>query len=287
MKLSDFLFSRTNQLVITGVCILSLLAIHACNEPEKETPPVVPVIIEDFTPRKGQIGTIVVITGSNFSTKAGGNKVTFNGIEATISSESATSITTMVPPKATPGKIIVVADGKEATSVTDFFVILPPVISSFTPAKGPQRTVVTILGSNFNLIAANNHVSIGVVPLLVSEPTTTSLKATIPAEAMTGKIAIDINGLIGVSAVDFVVTPLIEKVEPETGSIGTVVTISGSGFSPTVAGNIVKFGTVTATVSEASSLSLKVTVPTGAVTGRVSVTTGGNSIESRTDFVVE
>jgi hypothetical protein len=286
MPSSNLFRHRILQLVIVGFSFSAFLSIQSCKEEPKEDPEPLTVVITGFEPTKGIVGTVVTISGDNFSTAPEGNTVEFNGVAAVITSATATTIITKVPATATTGKIHLVADKKNVTSVAEFIVVLPPVITSFSPASGPIGSEVIITGRNFSLNANQNKITIGEVPLIVSDPTLTSIKVMITEGVATGKIKIEVNGFSVTSTNDFVVTPLIESVDPKSGPVGTVVTITGSGFSPTVAGNVVKFGTITATVSEATTTSIKVTVPAGAVTGKISVTTGGNSVESRSDFEV-
>lgn len=280
------LISQFSKLVATGFCLFMIAAIQSCKDEPIEQPENTTVIIDGFNPIKGPVGTVVVISGSNFSTASEGNEVSFNGVKAIVTSATATTITTKVPANATTGKIHLIADKKNVTSVDEFFVVLPPTITLVTPPKGPIGSLVTISGKNFSLIANQNKVTIGDVTLPVTNPTLTSIDVTIPEGTVTGKINIQVNGFSVTSVENFVITPLIELVSPQNGPVGTVVTITGSGFSPTIAGNVVKFATVTATVSEATSTTLKVMVPAGAFTGRISVTTGENSVESRSDFVI-
>ena len=68
---------------------------------------------------------------------------------------------------------------------------------------------------------------------------------------------------------------VITSFTPESGPVGTVVTINGSGFSTSTTGNIVLFGAVKAQVTAASSTSLKVIVPYGADYRNISVTIRG------------
>jgi YD repeat-containing protein len=65
---------------------------------------------------------------------------------------------------------------------------------------------------------------------------------------------------------------------------GTTITIVGSGFSTTPSNNTVKFNGTTATVVSATATQLVVTVPTGATTGDISVTTGGKTVTSSNPF---
>ncbi|MCI0719996.1 MAG: IPT/TIG domain-containing protein, partial [Acidobacteria bacterium] len=60
----------------------------------------------------------VVITGIGFGTVQGSSTVTFNGMVAQVSAWSATSITAIVPAKATSGLVIVTANGAQANGVT-------------------------------------------------------------------------------------------------------------------------------------------------------------------------
>lgn len=74
---------------------------------------------------------------------------------------------------------------------------------------------------------------------------------------------------------------------PGRGVSGTPVRIQGQGFSVEPTANAVRFGGVSADVLGASASELQVVVPTGAVTGPISVTVGAKSVTSRTDFVVD
>ena len=65
--------------------------------------------------------------------------------------------------------------------------------------------------------------------------------------------------------------PVITSFTPASGPVGTPVTITGSGFNATAAGNIVYFGAVRAAVTAASTTSITVTVPAGATYEPVSV----------------
>lgn len=58
--------------------------------------------------------------------------------------------------------------------------------------------------------------------------------------------------------------PAITSFTPASGPAGTAVTITGSGFNTTAAGNIVYFGAAKATVTAGSATSLTVTAPAGA-----------------------
>ncbi|WP_431264073.1 beta strand repeat-containing protein [Roseateles chitinivorans] len=73
---------------------------------------------------------------------------------------------------------------------------------------------------------------------------------------------------------------------PESGSPGSKLTVNGSGFATSLAGNTVTVGGASATVTAATASQLTVTVPAGAVTGPVKVTTGAGSVTSAKPFTV-
>ena len=85
--------------------------------------------ITSFTPTSGNVGTSVVITGTNLT---GVTAVRFNGVTATFSANTATSVTAVVPSAATTGRIVVVTPGGTATSATDFTVTTAPVARTVT-----------------------------------------------------------------------------------------------------------------------------------------------------------
>jgi len=63
----------------------------------------------------------------------------------------------------------------------------------------------------------------------------------------------------------------VDSISPNNGSIGTSVTIFGTGFSTTPSQNSVSFHGTAATVTASSTTTISTTVPTGATTGTVSV----------------
>ncbi len=66
--------------------------------------------------------------------------------------------------------------------------------------------------------------------------------------------------------------PIVNNFSPNTGFIGSTVTISGANFDANPGNNIVYFGATKAVVTQASFGQLKVTVPVGASTAPISVT---------------
>jgi uncharacterized repeat protein (TIGR01451 family) len=76
--------------------------------------------ITGFTPGSGNVGTSVVITGTDFTAVSA---VKFNGTAATFTGNSSSQITATVPASATTGAISVVAGGGTGSSASTFTVL--------------------------------------------------------------------------------------------------------------------------------------------------------------------
>lgn len=73
----------------------------------------------------------------------------------------------------------------------------------------------------------------------------------------------------------------ITSVSPKTGTVGTTVTINGTGFGATVSNNVVYVGGVKATITSANSTQLKITAPTSASSGDIQVVNLNASTSAR------
>lgn len=78
----------------------------------------------------------------------------------------------------------------------------------------------------------------------------------------------------------------INEILPNSGSVGTAVTIYGSGFSATPSQNTVTFGGVAGIVTSSTATKITTTVPAGAITATITVTTPYGSAISDTPFTV-
>ncbi len=167
-----------------------------------------------------------------------------------------------------------------------------PTITSFNPTSGLVGSSVVITGTNFSTTAASNTVRFnGTTATVTGTPTASSITATVPVGATTGTLSVSVGGQTGTSSGTFTVTtasiPTVASFLPISGTIGTSVTLTGTGFSTTAANNIVKFNGTTATISGTpTATSITVTVPTGATTGKITVEVAGQTGTSLTDFTV-
>ncbi len=242
--------------------------------------------ISGFTPANGQVGTSVTITGSNFT---GASAVTFNGTSAGYTVDSSSQITATVPSGATTGPIAVTTSGGTATSASSFTVdVSPPAaptISGFTPTSGPVGTSVTITGSNFTgaTSVTFNGTSAGFAVNSASQIT-----ATVPSGATSGPIAVTTGAGTATSAGSFTVTvpaapPTITSFSPTSGPAGTVVTINGTNFTGATS---VLFKNKSASFTVVNATQITATVPNGAKSGQIAVTTPAGTVKSSTNFIV-
>jgi len=161
--------------------------------------------ITSFTPSSGPIGTSVTITGTNFSTSFS-NTVEFNGVPATITASTATSLTVTVPVGATTGPIEVTI-GCNTVNAGNFSIGEVPTIISFNPPADQVGATVVISGTNFDPIAASNTIRFNSVDAATpSAASATSLTVILPVGATTGPISVTTLFGTGTSATNFVVT---------------------------------------------------------------------------------
>ena len=161
-------------------------------------------------------------------------------------------------------------------------------IAEFTPNGGMAGSAVTLYGNGFNAIAANNVVKFNGIAAPVSTASATSLTTVVPAGASTGKISVSNPNGSATTATDFVVgaqlAPTITSFTPSMGSVGTNVTISGTNFQSTKTNNKISFGGMAAATTAAAPDSLGTTVPRGAASGKIIVTTPYGKASSGIDF---
>jgi YD repeat-containing protein len=142
------------------------------------------------SPTAGKPGDPVTILGTGFTSSA---QVAFNGVPATITALSATSITTTVPSTATTGPLTV-AQGAQTLSAGAFSVLNgAPVLGAFSSPIAAPGSSVTLAGSNFNTASASGNLvtlntsgpNVSGVNANVTEVTASQLKFVIPPISIT------------------------------------------------------------------------------------------------------
>ena len=208
--------------------------------------------ITGVSPSAGPLGggTHVTITGTNLS---GATAVTFGTANATITADTATSITATAPAE-TAGTVditVTTVGGTSAISTADHYTYTSgPVVTSISPTSGPLAggTSVTITGASLSGATA---VEFGTTTATVTADTATQITATAPAETA-GAVDITVATPGGTSPISpsdrytYTAAPTITGVSPISGPLtgGTAVTILGTNLANATA---VKFGTANAT----------------------------------------
>jgi len=152
-----------------------------------------------------------------------------------------------------------------------------PAVTGVSPITGPRGTPVTITGTSFNTPAVTS-VTIGGATATFTVVSDTSITTSVPCAAPVGAGDIIVNNGTASSntaADDFLVTasaaPTITSFTPTGGPVGTVVTITGTNFCG--ATQVLFNATVATSYTVVSATSITATVPTGATTGLIHVTT--------------
>jgi hypothetical protein len=163
-----------------------------------------------------------------------------------------------------------------------------PVVLVVSPAAGPVGTSVTVTGLGFDDSSVATGVAFdGTAAASFSVDSNTQITAIVPVGATIGPVSVTDAEGAGASAIDFVVTPspppVIAALDPPGGPAGTTVTFTGTGFT---GASSVAFHGAPAAFGVNSDTELFATVPLGATTGPVSVTTPGGTGTSLTDYEV-
>ena len=256
---------------------------------------VVAPVITSFTPTSGAVGHVVEIDGSGFT---GTTAVKFGATSASFSFVSDTELTAPVPTGAKTGQISVtnlVGTATTAALSPSVFTVAStgPTVTGFSPALGAAGAQVTITGTN---LATTTDVEFGSVSASFVINSGTSVTATVPTvPPVPGgtNVKITVTNDVGpaTSAKTFTVIepPVITSFSPGSGNVGTLVTITGSGFTDTgkTGGDFVEFGSTNATpFAVVSDSKITVKVPTAASTGTISVHNAAGTGTSVAQFVV-
>ena len=158
---------------------------------------------------------------------------------------------------------------------------LKPFVEPLILHSAKVNASVGLLGQGFNT-ATGVTFGTGTGTLTITNDTFATGK--ILSGATTGLITVKEPGGNLSTLQNFKITPTISNFSPTSGPVGTLVTINGTALKQATA---VKFGTVVATFTVVSDTQITATVPTGAVTAKISATTPGGTAMSTTSFTVQ
>jgi uncharacterized repeat protein (TIGR03803 family) len=149
------------------------------------------------------------------------------------------------------------------------------------PNFGGVGTPIAVRGNN---LTGTKSVTFGSIPAVFTVVSDTEILTTVPAKANKGVVEVDTpNGTLK-SKATFKVPPTILSFSPSSGPPGTIVTIRGKTFDK--AGSVAFGGMPGTSFTVNSYTSITATVPPGAKTGNIAVTTGSGTGQSSSAFTV-
>ncbi len=157
---------------------------------------------------------------------------------------------------------------------------LSPFCSIIGFPRGKSGATVEILGQGFTTASSVTFGSGSATFKVVND---TFLTATVPDAGTTGTVTVTTTSGALTSKQPFRVLPVLTSFQPPSGPVGSQVTIKGSGFIGTTS---VMFNGTKASFTVNSATKITATVPSGATTGKIKVTTPGGTATSATDFTV-
>jgi RHS repeat-associated protein len=175
----------------------------------------------------------------------------------------------------------------------------PPSLSSVNPASGQQGQTlnVTVTGSFSNfyqgISTANFGAGVTVNSVTVTSPTSLTANITIASTATLGvtNVVITTGSEIDTLTKGFTIVaspPTVSSFTPQSGTIGTIVTISGSSFgsAPQASMPGLNGGSIALPLQSLSASSIGVLIPSGAVTGPIRVANSGGYASTTSPFTV-
>jgi uncharacterized repeat protein (TIGR03803 family) len=147
--------------------------------------------------------------------------------------------------------------------------------------SGKVGKSIGILGQGFT---GTTKVAFNGTSATFTVSTDTYMTATIPTGATTGLLTVTTPGGKLTSLRKIRVTPVITSFNPTSGTVGTPVVIMGNSLTQT---SKVTFGGIKATTMTVNSdTQVTANVPTGAITGKIAITTPGGTAASSATFTV-
>ncbi|MBL8211725.1 MAG: IPT/TIG domain-containing protein, partial [Bryobacterales bacterium] len=250
-------------------------------------------------------GTTTLTVAAGPGTPVGTSTLTITGSSGGTTATATVSLQVVVPPPITygydaVGRLRTVTNqwGESATYNYDAVGNILSItrqgaqqitVQAFAPASAFAGTNVTILGSAFSTMPAQNTVKFNGVTATVVSASATQLVATVPGGATSGTISVTNANGTATSAQTFTVlsalgTPSISSITPQVSPSSGLMQISGANFVAG-GGNTVKIGPVTLGVLDATSTTINAVLPGQVGSGKVTVQTAFGTGTSTPDFI--
>jgi hypothetical protein len=157
--------------------------------------------LETVSPLSGPAGTLMTITGLYFSKEVDENIVKINGTVLPVKTAAGNKLTLVLPGGTGNGKVQVIVNDQlvEGPEFRDQHLG----ISELSPANGLAGTKVTITGTGFSTVAAENMVTFNGAAAVVESATATSLVVVAPASLTSGPVKVKRAAAEALSPVEF------------------------------------------------------------------------------------
>ncbi|MBV9963320.1 MAG: hypothetical protein JO072_13835 [Parafilimonas sp.] len=254
----------------------------SCKKQDKYPGQTLPNIIT-VNPTSAIPGSPVDIKGQNLKSVTA---VRFGTVEAIFDTPSDTSITAIVPDSLPAGDLYVqvyVGDGVAYAAQKFTIIAAPkiPTISSVSPETAYPGDVITIKGINFTAVSS---VTFGSTPAVYTITDSTKLNITVPDVSSANQL-ITVSAPTGSDTVSFNVNlaPVIASIDPSSAHEGDLITVNGVRFTDA---SSVQLGSTDVTFTLLSDTQLTFTVPVGASSGAISITTPNGTGTSSTSLSI-
>ncbi len=223
-------------------------------------------LIASIEPAQGAPGSRVTLRGERFGSDPAALRVTLGETVARVLTVTPDTAVVEVPRGAGSGRWHLTASGiGPVDAPADFRVLEAVSVAGFTPPAGDVGDRISIQGTGFSPVAAENTVRLGQVPAQVVSVGGREIVVSVPEGARSGQFTVAVAGNGEArSRQPFMVTlrPRITALEPDRGILGTRVTLRGTNFPSDRALVQVRLNDVEVPVESVSREAIVVTVPT-------------------------
>ena len=236
-------------------------------------------------PNPVRAGATLTITGTNLdlvlSVELGGNKVI---AAEDFDSHTATQIVITVPEDTKDGKVTMIPASGVGVATADDLVMLIPTVS-VTPVTLKNGQDITVTGTNLDLIYQVNFGG-NKQGTIKAGGTDTQILVTVPDDAVDGVVSFVTRADKEVTGPNLtMIVPAFSSFSPTSARAGTAITITGTDLD--LVTKVTFTGGIDGTIGTRTETSLSVTVPVGAKSGKITLTTkNGTQVVSAIDFTL-
>ena len=236
-----------------------------------------------MTPNPVKAGTALTITGTNLDLV---KSILFGGSKSvtTFTSQTLTQLVVNVPVDTQDDTLrLIPASGVKVKSGAPLVMVVPTV--SVTPTTVKNEEDITVTGTNLDLVDKVIFGG-GKQGVIKAGGTATQILVTVPVDAVSGVVDFVTKAIKTVPGPSLIIVdPVFTSFAPASASAKSDIVLTGTNLD--LVSKITFTGGVAGTIGARNSTQITVTVPVGAKTGKITLTTkNGNQINSSSEFTV-